>query len=396
MLEIVYKNTKDLIPYVNNTRTHSDKQVKQIASSIKEFGFTNPILIDDNNGIIAGHGRVMGAEKLGLVEVPTITLSGLTETQRKAYIIADNKLALNAGWNEELLKLELQSLKDMDFDITLTGFELDEIDLSEEVAGLTDEDEIPEEPKQIVSVLGDIWSLGNHRLMCGDSTSIDAVDKLINNNNIDVVHTDPPYGINEKGDRSNRGGVCENSKLPDFIDDSTQYGIDAFNILVTKNIPVQIWWGANYYAEAIPPSANWLVWDKRVEENQRDNQSDCELAWATSRFKSVRIFRHVWKGMIKNSEHGQKRVHPTQKPVALAEWCFNELDGGINVIDLFGGSGSTLIACEKTDRNCFMMEFEPFYMDTIIKRWQDFTGKEAIHIESGKTFNELFKEKYNN
>lgn len=395
-IEINYKNTKDLIPYVNNSRTHSDKQVKQIASSIKEFGFTNPILVDEENGIIAGHGRLLAAELLNIDSVPTITLKNLTKAQKKAYVIADNKLALNSGWNEELLKLELKELTDMNFDITLTGFELDELVFEEEVEVeyLTDEDEVPAEETKVVSVLGDIWQLGNHRLMCGDSTIIDAVDKLIDNNKIDMVFTDPPYGINEKGDRSNRGGLCEGSNLPEFKDDTTQYAIDAFNILTTKDIPVQVWWGANYFAESLPPSANWIVWDKRVEEKNRDNQSDCELAWAKSRFKSVRIFRHIWKGMIKSSEHGIKRVHPTQKPTALAEWCFKELDAGNNVIDLFGGSGSTLIACEKSNKNCFMMEFEPYYLDVIIKRWQNFTGKEAIHIETGKTYNEMFKEKF--
>lgn len=391
-LVVVYKKVNDLIPYINNTRTHDDKQINQIASSIKEFGFTNPILIDEDNGVIAGHGRILSASKLGLDSVPTILLSGLSKAQKKAYIIADNKLALNAGWNEDLLKLELQSLKDMNFDISLTGFELDEINFEEETIGLTDEDTIPEEPKQIVSVLGDIWSLGRHRLMCGDSTSIDNVDKLMDGNTVDMVFTDPPYGINHSGK-----GISSEATGNDFGkilgDKDINVAVDSFNlankIFGDKTL---IFWGANYYCSSLPNGFGWLVWDKEREGN---TFSGAELAFVN---KGVRldIFRHKWHGMIKASEHGQKRVHPTQKPVALAEWCFNNYDNPSNILDLFGGSGSTLIACEKNTKTAFIMELDEKYIDVIIKRWQDFTGKEAIHIESGKTFNEMFKEKYNN
>ncbi|AGH57500.1 DNA methylase [Psychrobacter phage pOW20-A] len=391
-LIIEYKNTDSLIPYVNNSRTHSDEQVTQVASSIKEFGFTNPILIDEQGGIIAGHGRLMAANKLGLEQVPTITLVGLSEAQRKAYVIADNKLALNSGWDNELLSLEIAQLGDMGFDIDLLGFDADELaelQLDVEVLPDGDEDAVPELQDDPISKLGDIWQLGNHRLMCGDSTSIDAVEKLLDGVKIDLVHTDPPYGIGEKGDRSGRGGLAQGSNLPDFDDSSTDAAKDAYNLCEGLGIPRQVWWGANYYAHAVPETANWFVWDKRVEDKQKDTQSDCELAWVKSKWASVRIFRHVWKGMIKDSEHGQKRVHPTQKPVALIEWVIDYYRDVKTVLDLFGGSGSTLIACERKACSSYLMELEPYYTDVIIKRWQDYTGKQAIHIDSGKTYDEL-------
>lgn len=389
----------DLIPYVNNSRTHSDEQVTQVAASIKEFGFTNPILIDDDNGIIAGHGRLMAAKKLGMDTVPTITLEGLTEAQKKAYVIADNQLALNSGWDLDTLKLEIDTLTELDFDISLLGFEDDFIDdLLDDgpTDGLTDEDECPEPPADPVSVLGDIWQLGNHRLMCGDSTSIDAVDSLMDGQSVDMVFTDPPYGINEKGDRSKRKGsesLSDGVKYEEFKDDSTQYAIDAYNLCEGLGIKRQVWWGANYYCHSLPQSNNWFIWDKRVEDKQKDFNSDCEMAWVKSEFSSVRIFRHLWKGLIKGSENGIARVHPTQKPIALAEWSFDYFKKVNTVIDLFGGSGTTLIACEKTNRSCLMMELSENYSDVIINRWQNFTGKEAIHIESGKTYQELSNDK---
>lgn len=381
-LKIVYKKTEDLIPYARNSRTHNETQVAQIAASIKEFGWTNPILLDGENGIIAGHGRVMAAQKLGESKVPTIELSHLSEHQKRAYIIADNKLALNAGWDNELLAVEFEDLKDAGYDLGLTGFSLDEINaLTPEIIneGLTDEDAVPDVPDEPITKLGDIYKLGNHHLMCGDSTSIDAVEKLVNNSKIDLCYTDPPYGINEKGDRTARKtGLAKNHKLKDFKDDTIDYAIEAYQIVEgVLQIQRQVWWGANYYCHALPQSNNWFVWDKRVENKMTDTQSDCELAWIKSKWSSIRIFRHLWKGFNKDSERNQPRVHPTQKPVALAEWSFDYFKEVNTVLDLFGGSGSTLIACEKTNRTCYMMEFEPHYCDVIVKRWEDFTGKKA-------------------
>ena len=379
-MQITQKLVTELIPYVKNSRTHSDEQVAQIAASIKEFGWTNPILVDGDNGIIAGHGRLMAARKLGYKEVPTIELADLTETQKKAYIIADNRLALNAGWDNEMLKLEFDQLAELGFDLELTGFSFDEIEALNPkiVEGLTDEDATPDILDEPVTKRGDIYKLGNHRLMCGDSTSIDNVEKLVDNAKIDICYTDPPYGINEKGDRSKRTGAAKGTKYVDFKDDSIDYAVEAYQIVEgVLQIQRQVWWGANYYCHALPQSNNWFVWDKRVDDKQKDIQSDCELAWVKSKWSSVRIFRHLWKGMIKASERGQHRVHPTQKPVALAEWSFDYFKEVNTVLDLFGGSGSTLIACEKTNRSCYMMEFEPHYCDVIVKRWEDFTGKKA-------------------
>ena len=390
-LNIEYVKRDQLIPYINNSRTHDNNQVKQIAGSIKEFGFTNPLLIDEQGGIIAGHGRLMAADLLGIDEVPTITLKGLTEAQRKAYVIADNQLALNAGWDLDNLKVEIDRLTELDFDVDLLGFDDDFLSslLDEPTEGLTDEDAVPDAPENPVTVEGDVWILGNHRLMCGDSTSIDAVDKLMDGNKADMVFTDPPYGINEKGDRSARNtGLAENHNFKSFKDDSIQYAISAYNLCDGLCIPRQVWWGANYYCHSLPQSNNWFIWDKRVQDKMTDTQSDCEMAWVKSEFSSVRIFRHLWKGFNKDSERNQPRVHPTQKPVALAEWAFDYFKNVSSVLDLFGGSGSTLIACEKTNRSCYMMELDCHYADVIIKRWEEFTGKEAVLESNGKSYSE--------
>jgi DNA modification methylase len=368
-----------LIPYVNNSRTHSDDQVNQIASSIKEFGFTNPVLIDEQGGLIAGHGRVLAAKKLGLDEVPAIVLDGLTEAQKKAYVIADNQLALNSGWDLDMLKLELETLRELDFDVDLLGFDDDFLDGLLDVQtseGLTDDDECPEPPENPVSVLGDIWELGNHRLMCGDSTSIDAVEKLMAGVYPDLIHTDPPYGMNAVS----KSSVLKANYGTDILgDDNPDVAKDAFNLIFGLYPEAkQIWWGANYYCSALPDSECWLVWDKN---NGQSDQTDCELAWAN--------FRSVVRQFTQASEK-KNRVHPTQKPVSLMEWIIKRFNLSAKTIaDYFGGSGSTLIAAEKNGIDAYIMEFDPKFCDVIINRWQDFTGKKAVHIESGKTYEEI-------
>lgn len=373
-------------PYENNPRKLKDSAIEKVAMSLKEYGFRQPIVVDKNNIIIAGHTRFRASKKLGLKEVPITIVDNLTEEQINAYRIADNRTAEESEWDNELLKMEIKDLEAKDFKLDLLGFNEDQLNdlLFEEKQGLTDEDEVPETPEEPITKLGDIWKLGNHRLMCGDSTKEDDVKKLLNNNKIDLIYTDPPYGINEKGDRSNRGGLTEGNNLKDFKDDTIQYAVDSY-VLCEDIIkaPRQVWWGANYYCHYLPLSNNWFVWDKRVEEKQKDTQSDCELAWVKSKWSSIRIFRHLWKGMMKDSEKGQRRVHPTQKPVALAEWSFDYFKDFNNVLDLFGGSGSTMIACEKKNKNCYMMEFEPHYVDVIVKRWENFTGKKA-ELENGQ------------
>jgi len=392
-----------LIPYALNSRTHSDAQVAQLAASIREFGFTNPVLVDDANNLIAGHGRVMAARKLGLEQVPAIVVTGLDDRKRRALIIADNKLALNAGWDEEALRVELEDLAG-DF-CALIGFSEDELAaLLAEAAveeGLTDEDEVPEPPAEPVTRLGDVWIMGKHRLMCGDSTSIDAVDALMQGGKADMVFTDPPYGISivkgskvggDKpfGSKDSRGTdgatnvVKANLYAPIAGDDTIDVAIEAIQVIKTLGAKVEIIWGGNYYAQALENSSCWIVWDK---ENT-GNFADAELAW-TNQKTAVRIFKHMWDGMVKASEHGQKRVHPTQKPVKLAEWCFEQYGAECEtVLDLFSGSGSTLIACETSGKTGYMMELSPHYCDVIVKRYCEFTGKQAIHEETGKTFAE--------
>ena len=376
-MQIIQRNVLELIPYVNNSRTHSDEQVIQIASSIKEFGFTNPILTDGENGIIAGHGRLMAAKKLGLKEVPTIELSHLSEAQKKAYIIADNKLALNSGWDDAMLAIEFAELEALDFDLELTGFSLEEIaafEVEEIPEGLTDEDAVPELPIEPVTKLGDVWLCGKHRVMCGDSTSIDAVEKLMNGVYPDLVHTDPPYGMNAV----TKSGVLSKNYVTDIMgDDNPDVAKDAFQLIIGLYPEAkQIWWGANYYCSVLPDSECWLVWDKN---NGESDQTDCELAWAN--------FRSVVRQFTQASEK-TNRVHPTQKPVSLMEWIIKRFKlSSKTIADYFGGSGSTLIAAEKNNIDSFIMEYDPKYCDVIVKRWQDFTGQQATLESTGECFN---------
>ena len=360
-----------LIPYAKNSRTHDDAQVAQIAASIKEFGWTNPILVDGDKGVIAGHGRLLAARKLGHNKVPVIELKHMTEAQKRAYVIADNKLALNAGWDTAMLSIEMKDLEDEGFDLTLLGFDDKELNalLEPEVSeGLTDEDAVPELPEEPKTKLGDIYILGNHRLMCGDSTSIDAVDKLMDGVYPDLIHTDPPYGMNAVS----KSSVLKANYGTDIMgDDNPDVAKDAFN-LINGLYPdaKQIWWGANYYCSVLPDSECWLVWDKN---NGQSDQTDCELAWAN--------FRSVVRQFTQASEK-TNRVHPTQKPVSLMEWIIKRFNVSAKTIaDYFGGSGSTLIAAEKHGLQAFIMEFDPKYCDVIVKRWEDFTGKQAVLSE---------------
>jgi len=370
-LKIQYKPIADLIPYARNSRTHDEAQVAQIAASIREFGWTNPVLLDGNNGIIAGHGRVLAAQKLGEIEVPTIELGHMSESQKRAYIIADNKLALNAGWDNEMLGLEVADLKDAGYDLELTGFSLDELEeLNPEVIeGLTDEDAVPDVPDEPVTKRGDIYQLGKHRLMCGDSTFIDDVEKLMQGTYPDLIHTDPPYGMNAV---SKSSVLKKNYKIDILGDDNPDVAKDAFNLIFGLYPKAKhIWWGANYYCSALPDSECWLVWDKN---NGQSDQTDCELAWAN--------FRSVVRQFTQASEK-TNRVHPTQKPVSLMEWIIKRFKLSANTIaDYFGGSGSTLIAAEKHGIQAFIMEFDPKFCDVIVKRWEDFTGKQAELINA--------------
>jgi DNA modification methylase len=412
-LTINYIGMDKLIPYVNNSRTHDEAQVAQIASSIKEFGFTNPILIDDEGGIIAGHGRVMAARKLSLETVPTITLSGLSDLQKRAYIIADNKLALNAGWDNELLMLELDALKDADYDLDLTGFSTDEISdlMPEQIPeGLTDEDAVPEVQDEPISKLGDVWLLGKHRVMCGDSTSIDAVETLMAGQMADMVFTDPPYnvavtgGTHDPRDKKNfgKGPKIMNDSMPDA--EFKQFLVDAFTTMsaVIKD------GAAVYVAHADSEGVNF----RSAFTESGFLLKQC-LIWAKQQFVFGRSDYHWqhepilygWKAGSAHSFYGARnqgtlwnidrpirsdKAHPTQKPVALVEKAIiNSSKTGDLLYEPFGGGGSTLIACEMSGRYARLMELDPKYVDVIVRRWQEFVGKDATHAATGATFAEV-------
>ena len=386
--------TTALIPYARNSRSHSESQVAQIAGSIREFGFTNPVLIDADNGIIAGHGRVMAAGVLGLASVPCIRLAHLTETQKRAYIIADNKLALNAGWDEEMLALELGELKDEDFDLSLIGFGEDELAdiMAETTEGETDPDEVPEPPVDPVSVLGDVWVMGKHRLMCGDSTSIDAVNALLEGRKAQMVHTDPPYGVEYQSNMRTKSAKFAQLKNDNTFLDVAPV-IDACSngwVFVWTSWKVLTKWLDQFASFGYP--SNQVIWHKPgggIGDLKKTFASDYEtaLVWHRGAELTGKRIGRVWKI---TKDGANEYLHPTQKPVALAEEAIDKTtQAGWLILDLFGGSGSTLIAAHKTGRVAMLMELDPKYCDVIVTRWQAFAGKQAIHEASGKTFDEM-------
>ena len=375
-----------LVPYVNNARTHSPEQVDQIAASIKEFGFNNPVLIDKKNGIIAGHGRVQAARKLELKEVPTVRLEHLTETQKKAFIIADNKIAINAGWDDELLALELKDLDDVMFDLNLTGFdgkELDELIQPEPVAGLTDEDDVPEAPVEPVTKAGDLWILGNHRLLCGDSTNIQHVERLMDGKKADMVFTDPPYGFNYT--KKSDGAFIAN--------DGVEFEQVIADALALVQVDTAYVCGDVKTAKAflratscLGEPKNCIVWVKPIQHRMHRYEPCHELIWFWgdngSPFYGANVFE---------AKREIQKFHPTVKPIELVEYCLGSHKDKKLVLDFFGGSGSTLIACERQHRHCRMMELDSKYCDVIIERWQNFTGQEAVN-EAGQKYNDLKNE----
>jgi DNA modification methylase len=403
-----------LVPYVNNARTHSPEQVDQIAASIKEFGFNNPVLIDKKNGIIAGHGRVQAARKLELKEVPTVRLEHLTETQKKAFIIADNKIAMNAGWDDELLALELKDLDDVMFDLNLTGFdgkELDELIQPEPVAGLTDEDEVPEAPVEPVTKAGDLWILGNHRLLCGDSTKAEDVERLMDGRKADMVFTSPPYNANTKAGQGDIFNKKKSVKLykEGYSDNlsSEKYVKFASTVLdlCFEYTDGFIFWNVSYnansrfqYIEQIQNKLPYLIeqvcWKKTNTIPFKGSlMREWEPIYIFSTNKQPIAVKQVTGNFWQISNvNSQTENHKACFPVELPEKGISiiAVNTGI-VFDPFCGSGSTLIACEKTNRDCRMMELDPKYCDVIIKRWQDFTGMEAVN-EAGQKYNDLKNE----
>lgn len=389
------KSTDSLIPYARNSRTHSEKQVDKIAASIKEFGFLNPVIVDGENGIIAGHGRVMAAKKLGLTELPVVEASHLTDAQRRAYVIADNRLALDAGWDDEMLRVEFAELRDLDFDLELTGFTIDEIDaLEPEVLeeGLTDEDATPELPQEPTTKLGDVWVLGNHRLMCGDSTSVDAVDALMQGRKASMVFTDPPYGVEYQSNMRTKSKQFDVLANDDKFLDITPI-VEMFSegwVFVWTSWKVQTKWIDMFAGFGYP--TNIVIWHKPgggIGDLKKTFSSDYEVAlvWHRGAELCGKRIGSVW---TVNKDGASTYVHPTQKPVALSEEALDKTTkAGAVVLDLFGGSGSTMIGCEKTGRHARLMELDPKYCDVIVKRWQAYTGRDAFLESTGVKFNEI-------
>ena len=376
-----------LRPYERNAKKHGPGQIEKLKASITEFGFLTPCLIDSNYNLIAGHGRVMAAKELGIGSVPCVFIEGLSDEQRRAYILADNRLGELGEWDMELVFDELKELDDLGFDIELTGFEMPE-EIPEIIEDNFDEDAVPDEPRV---KLGDLWQLGDHRLICGDSTDASVIDKLTNKNKVNLLLTDPPYGIDVvKGSKVGGGGPIhfgkvrgenwvESKTYSSIIgDDTTDTARESYNIasIYAEN---QIIFGGNYFTDFLPPSRCWIVWDKQ----NTGNFADAELAW-TSFDKGVKLYHFMWNGLAREGNRkaeGVTRVHPTQKPVGLMGYILGDFSNESDkILDLFGGSGSTLIACEQLNRKCFMCELDPHYCDVIINRWETFTGREAVLI----------------
>jgi DNA modification methylase len=414
-LEIQYRSIDDLIPYAKNSRTHSADQVNQIAASIKEFGFTNPILLDKEGGIIAGHGRVQAARKLKLTEVPTITLGNLTDAQRRAYVIADNKLALNAGWDEEMLAIEIEQLMGEDYNLDLLGFskeELANIMGTPIVEGLTDEDAVPEIPDEPVTVLSDIWVLGNHRLMCGDSTNIDAVDKLMQKDKASLVVTDPPWNVAYGTNLANNAqGYKKREILNDNFETDEQWdafltGVMSCIVSVTlPGCPIYCVMGASEWPAIDKALRNagfhWsstIIWAKdTLVLSRKDYHTQYEPIWYGWKSDGARIWTvkdRKQSDLWECKRPKRSELHPTTKPVELIERAvLNSSNENVFVFEPFGGSGSTLIACEKTTRFNRSMELDPKYCDVIVKRWQEFTGKQAVLDNDGRTFDDISSER---
>lgn len=402
----------DLIPYARNSRTHNEEQIAQIMASIKEFGFTNPILIGDDNVIIAGHGRLIAAQRLGLTEVPVIRLPDLTETQRKALVIADNKIALNAGWNEEMLALEMKELEESDFNLDILGFSEDELKELEnfgepQTEAKSEEDKIPEAPVEPITKRGDVWILGEHRLMCGDTTMFDDMRKLMRDDCAAMIFTDPPYNVNYgstmKDSIRYHAGTLGGRKI---MNDNLGDGFPQFLTDSLSNL-LMFCQGAAYvcmssselhtlYNAFIAAGGKWstfIIWAKNTFTLGRaDYQRQYEpilYGWNADK-------PHYWCGDRDQSDVWEYNkpvkndLHPTMKPVELLERALlNSFKLGDIVLDGFGGSGSTLIACEKNNRKTRLMELDPKFCDVIVKRWEGYTGKKAQLIENEENNSEI-------
>jgi DNA modification methylase len=374
--EINIVDIDSVIVNPRNANLHSEKQLEMLAKIIKHSGFRQPLIVSNRSKfLICGHGRLAAAKILGMKEIPVMFQDFDSEASEFQAMIADNKIAELAEHDELKMIEGIKDLKldEMDFELLgLEDFEIPGI----EVIGETDPDEVPEAPVVPVTKRGDVWLLGNHRLMCGDSILLDDIEKLTPVKNIDMIYTDPPYGMNAV---SKSGVLSKNYKTDIIGDSSNQSAKDCFNLAISLYPnSAHVWWGANYYSSGLPDSECWLVWDKN---NGGSDQTDCELAWTN--------FRSVVRQFTQASEK-INRVHPTQKPVSLCEWSIEKSKKEVkSMIDFFSGSGSSLMACEKNNIKFYGMELDPIFCDVIINRWQNFTGKEATLESSGKKYSEL-------
>jgi DNA modification methylase len=398
-----------LIPRVTNPRTHTPEQIVQVAASIKEFGWTNPILVGADNDVIAGHARLLAARKLGMTEVPIIQLGHLSKAQRRALVIADNQLALNAGWSDETLRIELQALQEADFDLSLVGFDDEELArllaTQDAVEGLTDEDAVPDVPEAPISVAGDLWKLGPHALLVGDATSAQDVARLIDGDAADMVFTDPPYNVDYEGYTEDR--------LTIQGDRMTDEQFCKFLAITFRN-----------YRHVMKPGASLYVchpssWQREFQNALETSGFEvrCQIIWAKNtfawgfgryKFRHEPIFyAHVagqsgaWYGdktqstLWEENKPAANRLHPTMKPVELIERALlNSSKAGDIVVDLFGGSGSTIIACERRGRKARLMELDPRYADVICQRYMDYVGKPAVLDGDGRAFDEVAQERH--
>jgi DNA modification methylase len=423
---IAYQPVGALKPYARNARTHSKKQVRQIATSIERFGFTNPVLVGDDGTIIAGHGRVAAAKLLGMTEVPTLALSHLNEAERRAYVIADNKLALNAGWDAEILAIELQGLIDLDFDVSLTGFSYAEIDFAlddaREASDATPsgpEDIVPPPAANPVTKRGDLWLLGRHKLICGDARAERDYDTLLGNETADLVFTDPPYNVAIDGNVCGSGRV----KHAEFAMASGEMTAAAFTTFLTETLGAMarhsrdgaiafVCMDWRHMGElltagqaAFTELKNLCVWNKTNGGMGTFYRSKHELVfvWKVGTAPHINTFglgdtgryrTNVWDyagiSSIGSNRADELAMHPTVKPVALVADAIRDCSKrGAIVLDGFGGSGSTLIAAEKCGRSARLIEYEPGYCDVIIERWQKLTGKRATLAANGHAFEDL-------
>jgi DNA modification methylase len=400
-----------LIPYARNPRTHTEEQVAQIAASIAEFGFVNPVLVGADGIIIAGHARVMAARKLGMGEVPVIVLDHLSQAQRRALVIADNRLAQNAGWDEEMLRVELEALREDDFHLDLLGFEDAEIEAllaesDDAITGNTDDDAVPETLDAAVTVPGDVWVLGEHRLLCGDATVMTDVEKVLAGGLADMVFSDPPYNVNYGATMKDK----LRGKKRKIANDDLGDGFESFlrdactNILAVTKGAIYICMSSSElhtlyraFTEAGGHWSTFLIWAKNTFTMGR---SDYQRQYEPILYGWKEGTDHYWCGARDQGDVWFVKkpiandLHPTMKPVELVERAIrNSSKSRDTVLDPFAGSGSTLVACEKTGRQARLIELEPKYCDVIIRRFEEFSGKRAVLESDGRGFDEVALER---